>query len=248
MQGDLEILTPERAVLTYRLAGIGSRAMAQLLDILIVAAVMILLGLLAVFLAFFDAAMSMGLYMFLLFLLPILYFVLSEGLGNGQTIGKRALGIRVRMADGTPVGLEAAILRNLMRPADLLPGPYLVGLASIFLSPRAQRLGDLAANTVVVTERQEGNRYAVAPHGVGFHPLEDRVGPLRGLTTPEYAAFRRLADRYYELPSEAQARLLGTVYRPVAQRLGIPDPPEGETEIRMVEAVVMAFGRRKGLL
>lgn len=249
MQGDLDVLTPERAVLEYRLAGVGSRALAHLLDALIVVAAMIVLsiGILAV-LARFDSAIASGLVMFLTFILPILYFVLCEGLGNGQTIGKRTMGVRVRMADGTPVGLEAAILRNLLRPADLLPGPYLVGLASMFLSSRAQRLGDLVAGTIVVTERQEAPRYAVAPHGVGTHPLEAFVGSLRGLTMPEYAALRRLADRYYELPPEAQARLIGTVYRPVASRLGIPAPPPGETEIRMVEAIVMAQGRRKGLL
>ncbi len=248
MQGDLEILTPERAVLGYRLAGIGSRALAQAIDVVIVAAGLILLGFVATLFGLIDAGIAMGLYAFFAFLLPILYFVLSEGLGNGQTIGKRTMGLRVRMADGTPIGLEAAILRNLMRPADLLPGPYLVGLASIFLTARAQRLGDLAAGTVVVSERQDAPRYAVAPHGVGTHPLETHVGPLRGLTMPEYAALRRLADRFYELPPEAQRQLLGTVYRPVAARLGIPDPPQGETEIRMVEAIVMAQGRRKGLL
>lgn len=249
MQGDLEVLTPERAVLGYRLAGVGSRALAQTFDILIVAAGTIGLAL-GIFLTVgrVDSAIAMGLFLFLTFVWAVLYFVLFEGLGNGQTLGKRTLGIRVRMVDGTPVGLEAAILRNLLRPADLLPGPYLVGLASIFLSARAQRLGDLAAGTVVVSERQEPPRYAVAPHGVGLHPLETHVGPLRGLTMPEYTALRRLADRFYELPPDAQRRLLGTVYRPVAQRLGVPDPPTGETEIRMVEAIVMAHGRRKGLL
>ncbi len=249
MQGDLEILTPERAVLGYRLAGVGSRALAQAFDILIVGA-----GTIALYFGIFltvglaDRTIATGLYLFVIFVWAVLYFVLFEGLGNGQTLGKRTLGIRVRMADGTPLGLEAAILRNLLRPADMLPGPYLVGLASIFLSARAQRLGDLAAGTVVVSERQEAPRYAVAPHGVGLHPLETHVGPLRGLTMTEYTALRRLADRFYELPPDAQARLLGTVYRPLAGRLGVPDPPQGETEIRMVEAIVMAYGRRKGLL
>ena len=248
MQGDLEILTPERAVLGYRLAGVGSRALAQLLDVLVLVAVLILLNFGATFLAFLDRAIATGLFLFLAFLIPILYFVLSEGLGNGQTLGKRTQGIRVRMADGTPVGLEAAILRNLLRPADMIPPPYLIGLASIFLSDRAQRLGDLVAGTVVVSERLEAPRYAVAPHGVGFHPLESHLGALRGLTDAEYTALRRLADRFYELPPDAQTLLLGTVYRPVAARLGLPNPPQGETEIRMVEAIVMAHGRRKGLL
>ena len=249
MQGDLEILTPERAVLEYRLAGVGSRASAHVIDILVVVVAMIVLSIGVNFtIGRGDPALGTGLLMFLGFLLPILYFVLFEALGNGQTLGKRSLGIRVRMADGTPIGLEAAILRNLLRPADLMPGPYLVGLAAIFLTARAQRLGDLAAGTVVVSERQEAPKYAVAPHGVGLHPLEANVGSLRGLSPNEYAAFRRLADRFYELPPDAQNRLLGTVYRPVAQRLGIPAPPQGETEIRMVEAIVMAYGRRKGLL
>ena len=249
MQGDLAILTPERTVLDYRLAGMGSRALAHALDILLVIAGMIAVSMAASFTILrIDQAIGTGVLLFLYFLLPILYFVLQEGLGNGQTLGKRAMKIRVRMADGTPVGLEAAILRNLLRPADMVPPPYLIGLASIFLSPSAQRLGDLAAGTVVVSERQEPPKYAVAPHGVGTHPLEAYVGPLRGLTMDEYAAFRRLADRFYELPHDAQARLLGTIYRPVAKRLSVPDPPQGETEIRMVEAIVMAYGRRKGLL
>ena len=249
MQGDLEILTPERAVLHYRLAGVGSRALAHALDLFLVLAgnVALWIGILLT-LGRLDPALASGLAYFLSFALTVLYFVLGEGLGNGQTVGKRVQGLRVRMADGTPVGLEAAVLRNLLRAADILPGPYLLGLASIFLSPRAQRLGDLVAGTVVVTERHEGPRFAVAPHGVGLHPLEPLVGSLRGLTMPEYAALRRLADRFYELPPEAQSRLLGTVYRPVAGRLNIPAPPTGETEIRMVEAVVMAHGRRKGLL
>jgi uncharacterized RDD family membrane protein YckC len=249
MQGDLAILTPERAILTYRLASIGSRAQAHVIDVLVVLA-----GTLAIAYgvvlggSFIDPELAAGAAMFLSFVLPILYFVLSEGLANGQTLGKRIVGLRVRMADGTPIGLEGAILRNLLRPADMLPGPYLVGLASIFLSERAQRLGDLAAGTVVITEREEGTRYAVAPHGVGIHPLESHVGPLRGLSMNEYAALRRLADRYYELPPEAQAHLIATIYRPVASRLTLPPPPPGETEIRMVEAIVMGFGRQRGLL
>lgn len=249
MQGDLSILTPERTVLSYRLAGMGSRALAHLLDIIFVG-IALMLTLFVTFgvAALLDTAIATGVTMFLWFIIPILYFILFEGLSNGQTPGKKILGIRVRMADGTPLGLEGAIFRNLLRPADLLPGPYLVGLASIFLSARAQRLGDLVAGTIVVTERQEPVKYAVAPHGVGIHPLENFVGPLRGLTDPEYAALRRLADRFYELPAEAQRDLIQRIYRPIASRLALPPPPPGETDIRMVEAIVMAHGRKKGLL
>lgn len=248
MQGDLAVVTPERAVLSYRLAGVGSRALAQIIDVVVLYVVLVLLEAFLALLAYFDAAFASGLMAFAAFALILLYFILLEGLMNGQTLGKRAVGIRVRMVDGTPIGLEAAILRNFLRPADLLPGFYLLGLVTMFLSSRAQRLGDLAAGTVVISERREASRYAVAPHGVGIHPLEQFVGPLRGLTMAEYSALRRLADRYYELPEEAQRDLIVRIYRPIAERRSIPMPPPGETEIRMVEAVVMAHGRRKGLL
>jgi uncharacterized RDD family membrane protein YckC len=83
-------------------------------------------------------------------LLSLLYFTVSEGT-SGQTLGKRALGIKVVRADGSPAGFGPALIRNVLRIVDSLPIFYIVGLISILATgQRRQRVGDLAANTAVV--------------------------------------------------------------------------------------------------
>jgi uncharacterized RDD family membrane protein YckC len=178
---------------------------------------------------------------------PFLYFILFEGLWNGQTLGKRAAGIRVRMADGTPITFAAALGRNLLRPADMLPGTYFVGLLAMFTNPRAQRIGDLAAGTVVCYETRPVLGTAPAPHTAGIHPLEEHVGQLRGMTLEEYNALRRLADRYPELTPDTQQRLMETVWAPIAERRKVQALPDVDS-IYLVEAVVMRYGREHGLL
>ncbi len=133
---------------------------------------------------------------------PSLTSILLEGMWNGQitSSGRRAFGIRVRLADGTPITPSLAALgRNIMRPADMLPGLYFVGFLAIFTNSKCQRLGDLIAGTVVCYEKRATALFVVAPHVVGFHPLEAQVGSLRGMTQEEYYALRRFCDRFPEL-------------------------------------------------
>src|SRR5206468_3191954 len=87
----------------------------------------------------------------------LLYFGVSIGYGialewrlRGQTLGKRVLGLRVVDEEGLKLQPAQVVLRNLLRAVDMLPGLYLVGGAACFFSRRAQRLGDIAAGTVVV--------------------------------------------------------------------------------------------------
>jgi hypothetical protein len=197
--------------------------------------------------AFIDLNLAQGFVLFLSFLWPFAYFILFEGLKNGQTLGKKAFGIRVRMADGTPVSFVAALGRNLMRPADMLPGPYFVGFLAIFTNPRSQRLGDLIAGTVVCYEKRSKALYAVAPHIVGYHPLETQVGELRGMTSEEYYALRRFCDRFPELSMKTQNRLLEELWVPIAKKRQIPSLPNVHP-IYLAEAAVMKYGRDKGLL
>jgi uncharacterized RDD family membrane protein YckC len=78
-----------------------------------------------------------------------LYFWLSEGLW-GRTLGKRLCDLRVMQRDGSRIGLGRALIRTVVRLVDFLPFAFLLGAASVWLTPRRQRLGDLAAGTVVV--------------------------------------------------------------------------------------------------
>jgi len=245
---ELAILTPDKAVLTYRVAGLGPRIGAHLLDILIVFSIIYGLSTGLTLLALATRSeVWMGAILMASSLVPFLYFILLEGLWSGQTVGKKAARIRVTMADGTPVTFGAALSRNLLRPADLLPGVYLVGIAAIFLNPRSQRLGDLAAGTVVVLEKRSESYYALTPHKAGIHPLEQYVGDLKGMTDEEYLALRRYADRFPELPQRAQDRLTQDVFLPIAERRNIPKMPNVHP-IFLAEAAVMRYGRERGLL
>ena len=248
MDQDLTILSPEKTIITYRLAGLGSRVGAHILDLLFVVVTIYGIAFVAMLVgAVVDMYLAQGLLLFVSFAIPFAYFILLEGLWNGQTLGKKSLGIRVRMADGTPVTFLAALGRNIMRPADMLPGPYFVGFLAIFTNSRSQRLGDQIAGTVVCYEKRSKALYAAAPHVVGFHPLEPHVGDLRGMTPEEYYALRRFCDRFPELSPETQNRLLTELWAPIAKKRHVPSLPNVHP-IYLAEAAVMKYGREKGLL
>lgn len=197
MDQDLTILSPEKTILTYRLAGLGVRVGAHLIDLILIGGVYYIVFFVLVLAgAVTNMNLAMGLIIFLAAAMPFGYFILLEGLWNGQTVGKKSLGLRVRMSDGTPVTFSAALGRNIMRPADMVPGLYFVGLLAMFTNTRSQRIGDLIANTVVCYEKRGTPQFAIAPHTVGIHPLESHVGDLRGMTQEEYYALRRFCDRF----------------------------------------------------
>lgn len=146
-----EIATPEGVELRLPVAGLGARSLAWLLDALIKLVAMMLGALvLALFGNFGDALYAIGLFVLLWF-----YNVLFEVFNHGATPGKSLVGLRVMNANGTPVGWSGSVIRNLVRAVDVLPGCYAFGCASVLLSKDFQRLGDLAANTLVVYTQKE---------------------------------------------------------------------------------------------
>ena len=156
----LSIDTPEQVALDFALASIGSRFLALAVDTLIQTGATLLLvlvgfALVAVFSVTFETMNPWILAVLFLayFLIYNAYFAVFEAAWNGQTPGKRVVGLRVISVTGRPISVFEAILRNVVRIADQLPGIYAIGIVSIFVTERNQRLGDLAAGTVVVHER-----------------------------------------------------------------------------------------------
>jgi uncharacterized RDD family membrane protein YckC len=169
----LIIETPERVPLEFALASIGNRFLAVAIDhfiqyfaIFIIA--WIFLSLVASGASLIDdpaAALAempkwtVAILIFGLFLIFAGYFIFFEWLWNGQTPGKRLMKLRVIREDGRPVTLWEAIARNLLRIGDAVPGffipVYSIGLITIFLNNRDQRLGDIFAGTVVIRERAD---------------------------------------------------------------------------------------------
>lgn len=136
--------TPEGIDLELRVAGPVPRALALVLDALIRAGLyLVLVPLIAL------ADLGMGLMLIGFFLLEWFYPVVFE-MRWGATPGKRAMGLTVVHDDGTPVGLSASMIRNLLRVVDALPLFYGVGLVSVLMDRDFRRLGDLAAGTLVL--------------------------------------------------------------------------------------------------
>jgi uncharacterized RDD family membrane protein YckC len=158
----LNIETPELVSIEMPLAGIGSRFIALLIDTLIWLAAMLLVALLSWMLvpgitAFskLSAQWAVAIYVFLLFLLNWGYFTLFEAFWNGRTPGKRVARIRVIQQSGRAIGLFESMARNFVRYVDQIPFFYAVGVIAVFATRQHQRLGDLAAGTLVVRDREQ---------------------------------------------------------------------------------------------
>ena len=175
--------TPEGIELELRIAGPIVRGLAWAVDLIIRIVLFVvlinILGLLGVF--------GWGLISLCVFLLEWLYPVLFEVLRGGMTPGKRMFEIKVLMDDGTPVGWQAALLRNLLRAVDFLPLFNVAGLISVVITRNFQRLGDLAAGTLVVYESK--------PTAVDGLSLAPPLPPAVPLGVEEQTALVQFGER-----------------------------------------------------
>ena len=196
---------PEGVEITLRLAGPFARARAWLLDVALRGVVT--LSLPPLFAMLGEA--GVGLMFISWFAIAFLYPLLFEALWNGQTPGKRICGLAVVMGDGTPIGWTAAVVRNVMRTADVLPLGYAAGLASMLLDSQFRRLGDFAAGTIVI-HRDEPAPKAAAPTTASAMPPPLSLTPLEQRAVLDFAERRRTwsAERAAEL-AEAAAPLVG---------------------------------------
>ena len=200
----LNIDTPELVDIQLPLAGIGSRFIALLVDMLIWFAGFIVLAIvLAIFLPGIEAfskiseQWAVAAAIFMVFLLFWGYFTLFEAFWNGRTPGKRVARIRVIQRSGRAISLFESMARNLVRYVDMQPFPmYAVGVIAIFATRQHQRLGDLAAGTLVVRDR------------VQDAPLWGESG-ARTFTAPAFARSAPTPEPHtaYSLPTTGIAKL-----------------------------------------
>lgn len=158
LSSKLSIDTPENILLDAEIAGFGSRCMAALMDYTILLVLVIIATYLygrAVPADRRNDTAVIVLFIFLLFLLITFYHLFFELLWNGQTPGKRRAGLRVIQSNGLPLTVSGALIRNLVRLFDFMPILYGFGLIVLFATKNTQRLGDLAAKTVVIRERKQ---------------------------------------------------------------------------------------------
>lgn len=148
--GILTIRTPEGIEFTLLLAGPVTRMLALAIDLAVIGAAGRILQSALAPLGFLGADTSGAVIAVAYFAVSLIYFALAEWIGRGQTIGKRLFRLRVVDAAGLRLEPSQVVVRNLMRFVDALPAFYLVGGAACVVNRYRQRLGDLAAGTVVV--------------------------------------------------------------------------------------------------
>ncbi len=243
----LEVETPEHVMLDLEVAGVGSRLLAAVLDTVILTGIGAAAALLVAFLTSYGVLPSSGAGFTWLaallvgagFALWNGYFILFEGLRAGQTPGKRFVGIRVVQDTGHAVTMGSAVIRNLLRIADALPPPYLLGLGLIAFHPRGKRLGDLVAGTVVVRDRP-----AATIPGVRKPDAEPEPAPSVPLDDERFRLLTRFAGRS-DLPPEARDRIAASLAGRFADRTR---PPGASVTEFLLDVHARELARRRGRL
>jgi uncharacterized RDD family membrane protein YckC len=242
----LNIETPELVAIEMPLAGIGSRFIALLVDYVIW-----IIGLLFVIWIFaflmpglnafnrLSAQWATAVYLFLLFLFNWGYFTLFEAFWNGRTPGKRIARIRVIQRSGRAIGLFESMARNFIRYIDQIPFFYAVGAIAIFVTRDHQRLGDLAAGTLVVRDRieeaptsTESTRTFTANL---FTPAAPTPEPSAGFSLPDHGVAKLAASdlqvlesffaRRLDMPLTTRAAIAQRISTAIQSKSGLEPPP-----------------------
>jgi uncharacterized RDD family membrane protein YckC len=208
----VRISTPEGVDVELTLAGIGSRFIAAILDLLVQGAVLLAAAIALGVLGGNGTGLATAVFSILFFLVFFAYDVLFEVRSRGRTLGKRWTGLRVVRTGGRPITFVPSCVRNVMRVVDILPAFYAIGMLSIFVTARNQRLGDLAAGTLIVRERPGGMRERPAPELAATHGSEDGWD-VSAVSAQDVGTVRQFLARRGDLESGARSQLAGELER-----------------------------------
>lgn len=244
----MRVSTAEHVRVSYPIAGIGNRFVAAFIDAglqtLLVASylVAVFAGTQSGLLPETEAAVYTYLAVAVLglFLLVWGYHVAFESLWNGQTPGKRLVGIRVIADDGAPVGAFAVVVRNLVRIIDFLPFPYALGVLVMLITPKGQRIGDLVAGTIVVKARAERNFQSLRTRAAGA------TAPLtvRALPGEAQRIVREFALREASLSDAARSALAASLAKRI--RPFVPEAAEHRDDVTFLRAVAASLRSQGG--
>lgn len=252
--------TPENIEFAYDIAGIGSRFLAAIIDTLLIGTVQIIvfvvLGLLFGLLDLDDTSAGsvlVALAGLLSFVMLWGYYIVFEVIWNGQSPGKRAIGLRVVREGGRPITFVSSAIRNLIRIVDFLPAFYGIGVVVMFVDRRARRLGDLAGGTLVVKERRGITLESLTGSGPGLpQPLAQPGEPAPQPTLPnvqllndqDYNLVQEFLRRRDELGRDARLRLGAQLASGLQARLGLPQGGDAERFLQHVVAEYQLLKRQ----
>jgi uncharacterized RDD family membrane protein YckC len=239
----ITIPTPEGVALEMTLAGMGSRAVAGALDLVFKA---LLVGVIVlVVLGTLDSRAG-------IILVPaaglalLLYDVCFETLRGGRTLGKSIGGLRVVRSSGRPVDLPASMIRNVMRLVDGIVLSYLPTIISIAVTKKNQRLGDLAADTIVIRERRgidrEQPRFGASAIGEPAHAAAGASWDVSAVPAEDLATVRAFLERRNGLTAPARTRLAAQLAGALRPRVGGADVTDPERFLEILYDAKRARG------
>jgi uncharacterized RDD family membrane protein YckC len=229
----IDITTAHNVTIEYELATLRDRILALIIDVVIVAAVYLLLFVILVNLFPFSIDNSPFLGYLLATLLPIGLFVLysffSEMIMNGQTLGKKSIGLRVVRIDGKEPELSDYLIRSVFHLLDTLFSSGIVGALLIGSSSKKQRLGDIIAHTTVIRTRfdlrfrlEDILRINTLSN---YQPVYPQV---KNLNEQDMLLVKIILSRYQKYPNEAHRKSLQLLMDKVAEKLDISERPADE--------------------
>lgn len=195
--------TPEGIDIQVELAGPIIRTLAFSIDFSIRIGAMLILLIVS---SLLGSKIGGAVYLLIYFLVEWFYPVVFEVFRHGQTPGKKIMGISVVNDDLTPVTFSASFVRNLLRAADFLPALYCFGLISLCASRNFQRLGDIAAGTVVIYKELKAEKQTPPD----AHPLS----PQFELSDSEQNAIVEFSLRHESL-SQGRQKELADIIKPL---------------------------------
>lgn len=240
------IVTPDAVGLDLQIATLGSRGAAYLLDVSILLVVLFLLLISQALLGaagFVPGWWGIAVLLLLAFTWQFGYPIGFEVLARGRTPGKAAMGLRVVTVEGAPVGLRHAVVRASVGLLELLGTFGGLAVLSSFASPRSQRLGDMAAGTLVVRERRGGGTPSAevfrAP--AGYESYVARLD-VSGLQPSDYAAVRETLRRARDLPPAIREQVTSQLAARLVPRVQPPPPTacSAEAFLACVAAAIQA--------
>lgn len=259
----LEFDTPENVVFGYQIAGIGSRFLAAVVDTFLILVLQVVVNLTLIFIVALaggpsllesglsgDVSVVVGVFGLLAFAFLWGYYIFFELLWNGQSPGKRLVGLRVITQNGAPIDVAAAIIRNLVRIVDFLPLYYGLGVLSMFIDTQSRRLGDFAAGTVVVYDQGEVTLNDLERSAARLNASRRAVSssgglPLHLLTPAHVAMAQRFVSRQSDLHNAGQLALF--LARRLLAAMNLPEPSLTEAQaLNLLRTVAKEPGRPQG--
>ncbi len=225
MDRSIEVRTPESVAFSYQLAGLGSRFLAVVADGFLQAALVVALFFALISLAAHAprggaahsgdllGSIAIAVFLFVLFMILFGYFIVFEAFWNGQTPGKRLLGIRVVRDGGYPIDFSASLVRNLIRIVESSIGFYFISAVCALASSENKRVGDFAAGTIVVRD----SRVDAPPVPLGEQTQYAATSLVGG---EERALVHQFLERRATLPWERRVELAEQLARRIRPRVG----------------------------